>query len=137
MIIKIGFGQIEIKSISGHHHDIINDHQLEKLWKHFTTTLLFHSFHQPIYMDMKRQINMCLCNSIQTLTLLNLNEKNIVFNSIESKFNGFWIAFNIFEFHLRIWIQFKLHYTNSFNIFFQMKLNFQKLNSFFSSFHCC
>jgi len=29
MIIKIGFDQIEITSISGHHHDIIYDHHLE------------------------------------------------------------------------------------------------------------
>ncbi len=29
MIIKIGFGEIEIKSISGHHLDIIYDHNLE------------------------------------------------------------------------------------------------------------
>jgi len=29
MIIKIGFGEIEIKFISGHHHDIIYDHHFE------------------------------------------------------------------------------------------------------------
>jgi len=53
-----------------------------------------------------------------TLILLNLKEKDIVFNSS--------------HFNLGISIQFNLHYENSFNIIFvQMKHNFHKINSFF------
>ncbi len=71
---------------------------------------------------------------MRTLPLPNLEEKNIVFNSMN--FNLIYEFESnpiLFSWNLRISIQFKLH-AMLFNIFIQMKLNFFKINSFFSSF---
>ncbi len=102
-------------------------HQLDNyeniLYEILSLTILF--FHQPTYMDMKNQINMCLFIILAPICIPIL-------------FNWIWSPFNVFEFNLDIWIQFTSSYMQCHSIvsFEWSNCNFSQNQINFPSFHC-